>query len=105
MDLSNQQKKQYRALGHKLKPVVMIADKGLSDGVKQELERALEDHELIKIKLSVNDPAERPEGQSEKKRFYRITPDGARLLAADAERLKVLATRALTRLGAGTQTT
>ncbi len=49
----------------------------------------------------VSDAAERPQGESEKKRFYRITPDGARLLAADAERLKALATSALTRLGAG----
>ena len=53
----------------------------------------------------VSDPAERPQGESERKRFYRITPDGARLLAADAERLKALATSALTRLGAGTLTT
>ena len=48
----------------------------------------------------VSDPSERPAGESEKKRFYRITPDGARLLAAEAERLKALATSALTRLAA-----
>ena len=49
----------------------------------------------------VSDPAERPAGESEKKRFYRIMPDGARLLAAEAERLHALATTALSRLGAG----
>jgi predicted transcriptional regulator len=43
--------------------------------------------------------------ETEKKRFYRITREGAQLLAAEAERLKALATRALTRLGAGTLTT
>ena len=48
----------------------------------------------------VSDPAERPRGESEKKRFYRITPAGARLLAAEAERLQALATTALSRLGA-----
>ncbi len=48
----------------------------------------------------VSDPAERPPGESEKKRFYRITPAGARLLAAEAERLQALATTALSRLGA-----
>jgi len=53
----------------------------------------------------VSDPGERPRGESEKKRFYRITREGAQLLAAEAERLKALATRALTRLGAGTLTT
>ena len=53
----------------------------------------------------VSDAAERPTGESEKKRFYRITREGAQLLAAEAERLKALATSALTRLGAGTITT
>ena len=50
----------------------------------------------------VSDPAERPKGESEKKRFYRITPQGAHLLAADAERLHGLAATALARLGMGT---
>ena len=57
MELSNVKKKQYRTLGHNLKPVVMIADKGVTEGVTKELERALEDHELIKIKFNVNDPS------------------------------------------------
>ena len=48
----------------------------------------------------VSDPAERPEGASEKKRFYRITPEGAQLLGAEAERLRSLADRALERLAA-----
>ncbi len=47
--------RQLRAIGHRLKPVVTIAGKGLSDGVKAELERALDHHELIKIKLAVGD--------------------------------------------------
>lgn len=37
----------------------MISGRGLSEGVSLELERALEDHELIKVKLGVADPAER----------------------------------------------
>lgn len=45
--------KQLRAIGHKLKPVVTIAGKGLSEGVFTELDRALNDHELVKIKLAV----------------------------------------------------
>ncbi len=45
--------RQMRAIGHKLKPVVTIAGNGLSEGVMTELERALTDHELIKIKLAV----------------------------------------------------
>ena len=45
--------RQLRAIGHKLKPVVTIAGNGVSDAVLAELDRALNDHELIKIKLAV----------------------------------------------------
>ena len=61
MELSAAKKKQYRTLGHSLKPIVMIADKGVTEGVTKEINRALEDHELIKIKLNVNDPGVRKE--------------------------------------------
>lgn len=55
MALSPAQKKHYRTLGHKLKPVVTLADKGLSDGVTAELARALADHELVKVKIATAD--------------------------------------------------
>lgn len=47
--------RQLRAIGHKLKPVVTVAGNGLSDAVRLEIERALDDHELIKVKLAVGD--------------------------------------------------
>lgn len=50
--LNASDKKHLRGIGHKLSPIVMIGDKGLSEGVDAELERALEDHELIKIKVN-----------------------------------------------------
>lgn len=50
---ANHDIKQLRAIGHKLKPVVTIAGNGLTEGVIAELDRALNDHELIKIKLVV----------------------------------------------------
>ena len=56
---ANQDSKQLRAIGHKLKPVVTIAGKGLSENVVSEIDRALKDHELIKIKLVVGDKAAR----------------------------------------------
>ncbi len=59
MALSAETKKHFRTLGHGLKPVVIIAGNGLSEGVLAELDRALEDHELIKIKLAVADREER----------------------------------------------
>lgn len=52
MKISNEDKKQLRRLGHNLNPVVTIASKGLSENVLAEINRALNDHELIKIKLS-----------------------------------------------------
>ncbi|OUS03768.1 RNA-binding protein [Gammaproteobacteria bacterium 54_18_T64] len=55
MTLSNDDKKHLRGIGHKLKPVVTIADKGLTDSVLAELSRALDDHELIKVKVSLSD--------------------------------------------------
>lgn len=51
MPLTNPQKKHLRGLSHDLHPVVMVADKGLSENVLAEVEQALEHHELIKIKL------------------------------------------------------
>ena len=55
MSLTNNQKKQLKNIGHSLKPVVTIAGNGLSEGVLKEAERALSDHELIKVKIVVED--------------------------------------------------
>lgn len=55
MPLSPDRKKQYRSLGHNLNPVVTVAGNGLSDTVMEELNRALDDHELIKVKLVIAD--------------------------------------------------
>ncbi|KMM87731.1 YhbY family RNA-binding protein [Pseudomonas lundensis] len=55
MPLTQEQKKQYKSIGHHLKPVLTVADNGLTEGVLTELERALGDHELIKIKVNILD--------------------------------------------------
>jgi RNA-binding protein len=55
MSLSNEQKKRYRSIGHGLNPVVTIAANGISANVLAEIDRALNDHELIKIKLVIED--------------------------------------------------
>ena len=55
MPLSQTQKKQFRKIAHQLKPVILIGDKGLSENVHKEIDRALEDHELIKIKVRASD--------------------------------------------------
>jgi RNA-binding protein len=58
---ANHDIKQLRAIGHKLKPVVTVAGKGLTEGVVSELDRALTDHELIKVKLAVGSRETRAE--------------------------------------------
>ncbi len=55
MPLTQEQKKQYKSIGHHLKPVLIVADNGLTEGVLAELERALADHELIKIQLRITE--------------------------------------------------
>jgi RNA-binding protein len=59
--LSADQKKQFRAIGHSLKPIVTVASNGASAPVLAELERALSDHELIKVKFAIEDREERRE--------------------------------------------
>ena len=52
MPLSAAQKKQFRKIAHHLEPVILLGENGVTEGVLAELERALEDHELIKIKTA-----------------------------------------------------
>ncbi|MET3715337.1 RNA-binding protein [Pseudomonas sp. PvP001] len=65
MPLTQEQKKQYKSIGHHLKPVLMVADNGLTEGVLAEFERALSDHELIKIKLNILDREQRLQAVAE----------------------------------------
>ena len=53
--MDNREQRSLRAIGHHLKPVVTIGDKGLSASVVEELQRALNDHELIKVKFPGED--------------------------------------------------
>jgi len=59
--VSQADKKHFKAIAHHLKPVVTIAGNGLSDSVVKEVERALADHELIKIRVSAGDREARRE--------------------------------------------
>lgn len=47
--------KALRGIGHKLEPIVMIGGNGITDSVIEETLRALNDHELIKIKIPAGD--------------------------------------------------
>ena len=55
MKLTNNQKKNLRSIAHDLNPFVMVGQNGLSDSVLAEIDSTLQKHELIKIKLRVDD--------------------------------------------------
>lgn len=55
MSLSNKQKQHLKGLAHPLKPVVLLGNNGLTEGVLAEIEQALDHHELIKIKVPEED--------------------------------------------------
>lgn len=54
-------KKRFKTIGHQLSPVVTVSNKGISENIIAETNRALESHELIKIKLAISDRQERKE--------------------------------------------
>ncbi|MGA2190550.1 MAG: ribosome assembly RNA-binding protein YhbY [Steroidobacteraceae bacterium] len=55
MRLSEKQKKHLRRLAHPLHPIVMLGGAGLTEGVVSELDRALADHELVKVSARVGE--------------------------------------------------
>ena len=55
MALTDRQKKHLRRLGHPLHPIVLIGQRGLTANVTAELGRALDDHELVKVRARVGD--------------------------------------------------
>ncbi|MBW1780095.1 MAG: ribosome assembly RNA-binding protein YhbY [Deltaproteobacteria bacterium] len=50
-DLEGFQRKYLRGIAHGLKPVVLVGQKGLTPEVLSSTEKALERHELIKVKF------------------------------------------------------
>ena len=50
--------RELRSKLHHLKPVVIIGNNGLTDAVAQEIDRALNDHELIKVRTDAKNSEE-----------------------------------------------
>ncbi len=55
MSLSTAEKKRLRQIGHHLNPVVLLGGNGLTESVIAEIDARLEDHELIKVRVSGED--------------------------------------------------
>jgi RNA-binding protein len=64
MQLSTRQKKHLRSLGHALRPVVTLGAAGASPAVIAELDIALADHELVKVKVRSGERSARNESVS-----------------------------------------
>lgn len=52
MTITTKQKSYLRGLAHKLKPVVMIGNAGVTENIIKEIDSSLSHHELIKIRIS-----------------------------------------------------
>jgi RNA-binding protein len=57
--LNSDLKKQLRAKAHALKPVVITGQAGLSESVLNEINLALDHHELIKVRINAEDRSQR----------------------------------------------
>jgi len=59
MSLDSATRKRLRQIAHHLHPVIIVGDAGVSDSVIAETNRALDDHELIKVKINTSDRDDR----------------------------------------------
>jgi RNA-binding protein len=57
--LSGKQRRYLRSLGHHLEPVVQLGKSGLTDGVIAAVDAALEEHELVKVRIGTECPEDR----------------------------------------------
>lgn len=60
-ELSGKQRGHLRSLAHELNPLVQIGKEGLSEGVVDAVNQALDDHELIKVRILETSPSDRRE--------------------------------------------
>jgi len=50
--LTGKQRRALRAKGHHMEPVVIVGQSGVTEGVISAVTQALDDHELIKVKIN-----------------------------------------------------
>jgi RNA-binding protein len=54
--MTGKDRRYLRALAHRMSPVVIVGQRGLSEAVMRQVDQALVDHELIKIRLGSECP-------------------------------------------------
>lgn len=60
-ELTGKQRRHLRALGQKLTPTLHVGHEGVSEAVLRQADALLEAHELIKVRVGDNAPADRHE--------------------------------------------
>jgi RNA-binding protein len=96
--LTEPQRKHLRRLGHDRQAIVLVGQSGLGPNLVAELDRALRDHELVKVRARVGDRDERDVVLAELERatnselvqrighvalYYRRNPDKPGILLPD----------------------
>lgn len=59
IEVTARAKRYLRGLAHPLKPVLQVGQRGVTDALVAELDRTLEQHELVKVKLTTDDREDR----------------------------------------------
>ena len=62
--MTGKQRRYLRALAHRLNPTVEVGQRGVTHAVACQVDRALADHELIKVKIRRECPVDRSEAGS-----------------------------------------
>ena len=57
--LTANQKKFLRGIAHGLNPVIIIGSQGVTDSLMAELDKSLQHHELLKVKMAVGEREDR----------------------------------------------
>lgn len=53
--MNTKQIKHLKSLGHKLNPIVTVGQHGMKESINNELEIALDYHQLVKLKVNLGD--------------------------------------------------
>lgn len=59
MHLTEEQSNYLRILGHTLTPVIDVGAGGVTESLRKELDKALADHELVKVRVRFGDKQRR----------------------------------------------
>jgi RNA-binding protein len=65
LELTGKQRRHLRALGHALRPVAQVGKEGISEGMIAAVDRALADHELVKVRIAESAGLDREDAAEE----------------------------------------